>query len=136
MVSAARQSHDAIVPSITASAQLSLTAARFMCVEHCDAGGIGFWTFAFPQDLIKSIIQTHAPPPSLATAVVSSNAAKPTPSAPSPSFVATARELVAREGVGRLWRGFPVALFRGIPGAAITFTTYTTVMQNINQQGW
>jgi hypothetical protein len=38
--------------------------------------------------------------------------------------------------VGRLWRGFPVALFRGIPGAAITFTTYTTVMNNINERGW
>ena len=100
-------------------------------VHRCAAGGIGFWTFAFPQDLIKSIIQTHTPPPQLTT-----SPASPTLSTPSPSFLSTARDLVAREGVGRLWRGFPVALFRGIPGAAITFTTYTTVMQNMNRQGW
>ena len=100
-------------------------------------GGIGFWTFAFPQDLIKSIIQTSSPPPP--PAQPHHLATTPLPStqpAPSPTFLSTARELVAREGVARLWRGWSVALFRGIPGAAITFTTYTTVMQNINKQGW
>ena len=109
------------------------------------AGGIGFWTFAFPQDLIKSIIQTQS---SLQHVAASSTAARPSASvsvasssisssSPSPlSFLATGRQLVTNEGLGRLWRGFPIALFRGIPGAAITFTTYTTVMRNLNERGW
>ena len=102
-------------------------------------GGIGFWTFAFPQDLIKSIIQTHTTtvqPLTTATSTSSSSAPLSSTSSRPLSFLATARHLVATEGVGRLWRGFPIALFRGIPGAAITFTTYTIVMSNINQQGW
>ena len=107
------------------------------------AGGIGFWTFAFPQDLIKSIIQTQSLQRFAAAAPVtpmSSPAAVASVSAPSTSaplsFLATGRHLVRTEGVARLWRGFPIALFRGVPGAAITFTTYTTVMAHINDSGW
>lgn len=116
---------------------LADTAVPFSATLCVAAGGIGFWTFAFPQDLVKSIIQTQSSLP--LTPAHLTNPASPATSATSASsasFLATARELVAREGIGRLWRGFPVALFRGVPGAAITFTTYTTVMQNINRQGW
>ena len=124
------------LPSAPLHAHCSLlTSTR--CVRSVFAGGIGFWTFAFPQDLIKSIIQTHsAATTHAATATPTAAAAQLAAVASSPTFLSTPRQLVAAEGVGRLWRGFPVALFRGVPGAAITFTTYTTVMQNINRQGW
>ena len=106
-----------------------LSSSRCLC-----SGGIGFWTFGFPQDLIKSVIQTQAmhtvtqTQPSAAAVLPSSPAAL--------SFFSTARQLVAAEGASRLWRGFPIALLRGIPGAAITFTTYTTVMSGMAQRGW
>ncbi len=68
-------------------------------------GGVGFWTFALPFDTIKSVVQTDA----------------------SATMTGAMANMWAEGGVKRLYRGATVAFGRGIPGAAVTFYTYTTV---------
>ena len=46
-------------------------------------------------------------------------------------FWGTAAEMIRTEGPLRLYRGLSVALLRGIPGASVTFLTYTQVRQAI-----
>lgn len=115
-------SHDDPIGSKTSIWKLMLSGA---------CGGIGFWTFAFPQDAIKSIIQTQTT--HLIIGGVGDQQQQHQYNSPT-SFFRTARSLIRNEGWARLYRGFPIALFRGIPGAAITFTTYQTVMTHIETQ--
>ena len=72
-----------------------VAAWRFMTAGAI--AGIAFWCAAFPQDTIKSVIQTqpHDTPPQYRT------------------FWGCARKIVREEGVTRLFRGFSVALTRG-----------------------
>ncbi len=90
--------------------------AAWQLIAAGSMAGIGYWALAFPQDTIKSVIQTGR---------VDGSAS---------GFFSTARSLIARDGFGRLWRGFPIALVRGIPGASVTFYTFTIVQQYINRQ--
>lgn len=82
-------------------------------------GGLCFWVFGFPQDTIKSIIQTES-------AAAALGAAQHTT-----SFLGTTRQLIAKDGIGRLWRGFPIAALRAIPGASIVFTVQTLVSERL-----
>jgi len=114
------------------------------------SGGVAFWVCAFPQDTIKNVIQTrgmdmrmqgHSPIPSVAASAggVAAAAATTTTAtvAAAPStegFFATGARLVREEGWRRLWRGFPIAAARGIPGASSTFLTYQLVINYLNEQ--
>lgn len=68
-------------------------------------GGVGFWTFALPSDTVKSLIQTDT-------------------QGKYNGVVDCVRKTIATDGVGRFWRSWRVGYGRGIPGAAVTFTTY------------
>ncbi len=83
--------------------------------------GVGFWVTAFPQDSIKSVIQTRK---------VAAAGSADAPAAL--GFIGTGRQLLAEGGLKRLYRGFSIAVTRGIPGASITFATYATVMEHLN----
>lgn len=78
--------------------------------------GIGYWAVAFPQDAIKSVIQTQ----------------RTSASGRVESFFECGARLVRTEGLGRLYRGFSVAVVRGIPGASVTFLTYTEVRKRLD----
>uniref|UniRef100_A0A6U3AS15 Mitochondrial carrier protein n=1 Tax=Lotharella globosa TaxID=91324 RepID=A0A6U3AS15_9EUKA len=67
------------------------------------SGGIGFWVAAFPLDTIKSLVQVEA-------------------SSHRGSAISVLLSLVRNGELHKLFRGFGVAVMRGIPGAAITFT--------------
>jgi hypothetical protein len=106
--------------------------------------GVAFWVFAFPQDTIKNVVQTRGMSMALEREISSAAhttsgggapAAASVATSPSPKplgFFATGAELVRTEGLGRLWRGFPVAALRGIPGASSTFLTYQLVLNYLN----
>lgn len=79
------------------------------------AAGVCFWSVALPVDRIKSIIQT-------------------TVGGEKSSIGAIANKIVREEGISGLWKGFSVGAGRGIPAAAITFYTYSTVMGMINNK--
>jgi len=122
------------------------TASTWKVLVAGASAGVSFWIFAFPQDCIKSVIQTRgmnavmAATEATPNAAIHTTAAGSTPSssarsssASSPGFFATGAQLVRSEGIGRLWRGFSVAAFRGIPGASSTFLTYSIVSNYLNQ---
>lgn len=69
--------------------------------------GVSFWTVALPADAIKAVVQTDR------TGALGG------------SFLRAGAQLLRDGGVRRLYRGYFVACSRGIPGAAITFTTYS-----------
>ncbi|CAM9492249.1 unnamed protein product [Discosporangium mesarthrocarpum] len=79
------------------------------------AAGIAFWAYALPLDAAKTLIQ----------------AAELPRGQPTPALGATMARLLQEGGVPRLFRGWPVAIGRGIPGAAITMFTYGKVAQAI-----
>lgn len=74
--------------------------------------GIGYWVTAFPQDTIKSIIQTDT-------------------TGRYRGMLHCGMELVKEQGWKRLYRGFSLGIYRGIPGAATTFTTHALVFKAI-----
>ncbi|CAN0507881.1 unnamed protein product, partial [Phaeothamnion confervicola] len=51
------------------------------------------------------------------------------------STLAAAARMLRDGGVAALYRGWPVALGRGIPGAALTLTTYDYVMRWLDGGG-
>lgn len=71
--------------------------------------GVSFWTVALPADAVKAVIQTDR---------LSSG-----------HFLRAGAQLVREGGIKRLYRGLPIACARGVPGAAITFTTYSYVRE-------
>jgi len=75
--------------------------------------GIGFWTVALPFDTVKSIVQTDL-------------------QHKYSGFVDCARKVVAEQGFRRLYQGYSVAILRGIPGAATTFTVHGLMMTYLN----
>jgi solute carrier family 25 carnitine/acylcarnitine transporter 20/29 len=96
--------------------------------------GVAFWVFAFPQDTIKNVIQTRGMDMRMnRTATVPNVAGAPPPPVSLEGFFATGARLVREEGWRRLWRGFPVAALRGIPGASSTFLTYQLVINKLNE---
>lgn len=68
------------------------------------AAGVAFWTVALPFDAMKSVIQTVRP-----------LGQKPL------SMQAATRHIVQQHGWLGLYRGFDVALLRGVPSSAIVF---------------
>ncbi|ELR14052.1 carrier superfamily protein [Acanthamoeba castellanii str. Neff] len=76
------------------------------------AGGVGYWVTAFPQDTIKSVMQTD-------------KAGKYR------NMAHCAQELFREGGVPRFYRGFLMGITRGVPGAAATFATYSIIMDAI-----
>lgn len=75
------------------------------------SAGVAFWSVALPVDTIKSLVQTDR-----------TNA--------STYELVSAR--VREFGVSSLYRGWSVALTRGIPSAAITFTVFGRVNNYLN----
>ncbi len=76
--------------------------------------GVGYWVTAFPQDTIKSVMQTDK-------------------DGRYRNSLHCAVQLVKEGGLARLYRGFMMGITRGIPGAATTFTTYGMVMKLIER---
>jgi len=131
------------------------TAPKWKTLLAGASAGVAFWVCAFPQDTIKNVIQTQgmnmamggaAPAAAAAVAGSSSAAAAAASEAAAAAaaaaahltkpagFLATGARLVREEGLARLWRGFPIAALRGIPGASSTFLTYQLVINYLNQQ--
>jgi hypothetical protein len=129
------------------------TAPKWKTLLAGASAGVAFWVCAFPQDTIKNVIQTQgmnmamagAAPAAAAVAGSSSAAAASAAASEAAAaaaahltqpagFLATGARLVREEGLARLWRGFPIAALRGIPGASSTFLTYQLVINYLNQQ--
>jgi len=75
--------------------------------------GVAYWVVAFPQDTIKSVMQTDK-------------------AGRYRGIIHCVRELWQEGGVLRFYRGFMMGAIRGIPGAATTFTTYSILMDAIS----
>jgi len=93
-----------LTPPMESSANLPVW--KLLVAGAC--AGIGFWTVALPLDSVKSSIQTDR----------------------EGKFKGTLDCVVQKlksGGLGSFYRGWSVAFTRGIPGAAVTFTTFQTV---------
>ncbi|KAJ1453709.1 mitochondrial carrier domain-containing protein [Pelagophyceae sp. CCMP2097] len=77
-------------------------------------GGVAFWTVALPFDHIKSRLQ------------VSSDA--------SATMLSMLKSIFDRGGFRLLYVGFGSAILRGIPGAAIVFSVYGTVLSHLEAE--
>lgn len=75
------------------------------------------FTVALPFDMTKTIIQ----------------ATKARQGETVPGVVETMTRLFREGGLGRLYTGWPVALGRGVPGAAIMLATHTHVSQAVDE---
>jgi len=95
---------------LTPSASNSGEVGKLRVMAAGALAGIGYWTTAFPQDAVKSVIQTQR--------YAAGQLAE--------GFFQCAARMVREEGFLRLYRGYSVAVMRGIPGASITFLAYTT----------
>ncbi|KAI8097738.1 mitochondrial carrier [Halteromyces radiatus] len=93
------QEHDATVT------QLMISGA---------AGGIGYWIFSYPFDVVKSVVQnqTEAPKGLYVTKVM--------------------KQIYARDGINGLFRGMAPTILRSIPAAGATFTAYELSMRMFN----
>ena len=74
-------------------------------------GGVGFWSVALPWDLVKSRMQADRSSPGT-----------------SKSLGTVVRSVLKEEGLSGFYRGWTVAFSRGIPGAAVTFFTYSSII--------
>ena len=96
--------------------------------------GIGYWTFAYPQDLIKSIVQTQLFHNMNITNNVSigNNTITESSTSSIQAIYNVMKQLYADGGILRFYRGYNAGLVRGIIGASTTFTTYNIVINYIN----
>jgi solute carrier family 25 carnitine/acylcarnitine transporter 20/29 len=76
-------------------------------------GGICFWAVALPIDTVKSAYQLSPNPVGL---------------------LDLARSLVREKGIYHLFRAWPVAFGRGIPGSATTLAVYELVSNHLVNQ--
>jgi len=74
--------------------------------------GVVFWVWALPIDTLKSIIESST------LRDINSK---------SESNITLVRNVLNKTGILHLYRAWPVALGRGIPGAAVTLTVYDVV---------
>ena len=106
-------------------------APKSVTVASGALAGVAFWTFGMAQDTVKNVIQTQGMSMAMEGAAAAATASKSGAAASAPiavsGFWATGARLVRQEGWSRLWRGFPIAAARGIPGASSTFLTYQLV---------
>jgi len=79
------------------------------------AAGVAFWTVALPFDTVKSVMQVKG---------VKGRVGKE-------GMGAVARRLVREGGVGRLFRGWPAAFGRAVPGSAATLATFDWVKDRL-----
>ena len=80
------------------------TTSFFIKLLSGSFAGVAFWLWAFPVDTIKTVMES------------SNNS--------SPNMYQTTLKLMKDGGIGRLYRGWSIAIARGIPSAAVTLTTY------------
>ncbi|CAO3635026.1 unnamed protein product [Cunninghamella blakesleeana] len=75
------------------------------------AGGVGYWIFSYPFDVVKSVVQNQVENPK--------------------GFYITSvmKQIVARDGVRGLFRGFAPTILRSLPAAGATFTAYELSMR-------
>jgi solute carrier family 25 carnitine/acylcarnitine transporter 20/29 len=78
-------------------------------------GGIAFWSVALPVDTIKSVVQV---------------------SEKKMNMIQATRQIVSQHGIGFLFRAWPVAFGRGIPGAAVTLSTFDVVSRYLQKNGF
>ena len=83
---------------------LSSTTTFLIKLLSGSFAGIGFWLWAFPVDTVKTVMESS--PKS------------------SPKMYQTITQLLKEGGISRLYRGWGIAIARGIPSAAVTLTTY------------
>lgn len=81
-------------------------------------GGIGYWTFCYPLDVVKSVVQNQEKPPRglYVTSVM--------------------KQIYVRDGLGGLFRGFVPSVLRSIPAAGATFTAYELCIRAFQANGW
>eukprot|EP00730_Choanoeca_flexa_P018774 TRINITY_DN9148_c1_g2_i1.p1 TRINITY_DN9148_c1_g2~~TRINITY_DN9148_c1_g2_i1.p1 ORF type:complete len:268 (+),score=38.45 TRINITY_DN9148_c1_g2_i1:202-1005(+) len=70
--------------------------------------GMAYWTAGFPADTVKSQMQTN-------------------PKLQGVGFLTVLRNIVAKQGVAGLYRGWLVTVSRALPSNAVLFMTYETV---------
>ncbi|KAL0089839.1 mitochondrial carrier [Phycomyces blakesleeanus] len=80
-------------------------------------GGIGYWVCCYPLDVIKSVVQNQALPPT--------------------GFYVTRvmKQIVARDGISGLFRGIAPTILRSIPAAGATFTAYELTIRAFQSDG-
>jgi hypothetical protein len=109
------------------------TVSKWTLLASGGMGGIGYWCFAFPQDLVKSVIQTQNMNLQSQLSTVGNHTNIKTDIQYTNSFFSTMKRLIEEGGIRRLFRGFPIALSRAFPGGAVTFTVYQSVINLLNQ---
>ena len=93
---------------------------KLSLIDRIFAGGmagVAFWVYALPIDTIKTILESTEYEKSKSNQI---------------SIVRNIKEVYQKFGLAYLYRSWPVALGRGLPGAAITLTTYDTIMEYLN----
>lgn len=86
------------------SSSLSSTTTFLTKLLSGSLAGVGFWLWALPVDTIKTVMESS--------------------STSSPKMYQTTIQLLKEGGINRLYRGWRIAIARGIPSAAVTLTTY------------
>jgi solute carrier family 25 carnitine/acylcarnitine transporter 20/29 len=89
---------------LDSSSSLSSTTTFLIKLLSGSFAGVGFWLWAFPVDTIKTVMESS--------------------SKSSPKMYPTIIQLLKEGGINRLYRGWSIAIARGIPSAAVTLTTY------------
>lgn len=96
------------------------------------AAGVGFWVVSLPIDTVKTVIESQST--AITTTTNTGTASSPShhgayPTSQASSSQATrilraATALWKEGGTARFYRGWQVAIARGIPSAAVTLTSY------------
>jgi len=81
--------------------------------------GVAFWAYALPVDSLKTLVESKR--------LLSESSKKS-------SIIETVLSIYKEFGLYHLYRSWPVALARGIPGAAITLTTYDAILDFLDEQ--
>jgi hypothetical protein len=77
--------------------------------------GIGYWTAFYPADTVKSLIQTN-------------------PDHVGKGFIETMLNVIKREGIRGLYRGWAVTAARAAPSHALIFAVYEYIMKLLSNQ--
>ncbi|KAI9366282.1 mitochondrial carrier [Pilaira anomala] len=81
-------------------------------------GGIGYWVFSYPLDVVKSVVQNQEKPPR------------------GLYVISVLKQIHARDGMAGLFRGFTPTVLRSIPAAGATFTAYELCIRAFEANGW
>jgi hypothetical protein len=72
--------------------------------------GVGYWTAFYPADTVKSLIQTH-------------------PDHSGKGFVETFNNILQKEGIRGLYRGWGITALRAAPAHAAIFAVYEQTLK-------